>query len=263
MTVTALITGGAGEIATLARPLLRERGWRLRLLDTSPPAAPLHDDETHVAASILDEDALERAARGADVVIHLAAFRRERPWADILSVNIDGTRAVLAAAERAGVRRVLLASSVHAVGFAEPDAVAAQEVALPRPDTYYGVSKAAMEALGSLYADQYGMSVVSARIVNATAAPQNPVGRVCWFSPGDAARLFAATAALDRPGHHVVWGISAGGASRFPLAAGRRIGYEPEDDATLPGDLEGMVASTADAPLGGAFASWPLGEPMD
>ncbi|WBU38849.1 NAD-dependent epimerase/dehydratase family protein [Homoserinibacter sp. YIM 151385] len=260
MAITAVITGGSGEIASLLRPRLLARGWRLRLLDTAPLPTPAGDGETAVEASILDDAALDGALAGADLLVHLAAFRAERAWADILSANIDGTRAVLEAAVRQGVRRVLLASSIHAVGFAGLEATAAPGPLLPRPDSYYGVSKAALEALGSVFADQHGLSVVSARIVNATAAPDDAArDRVAWFSPDDAARLVDAVSRLEEPGHRIVWGVSAGGAPWFDLGPGRAIGYEPQDDASRRGDLE------ADLPehVGHPFTRWPLGEPMD
>ncbi len=257
MTVTALITGGAGEIAGLTRPLLRERGWRLRLLDVSPPTTALSSGEEYIAASLLDDNTLDAALVGADVMIHLAAHRSERSWSDLLALNIDGTQRVLEAARRARVRRVLLASSVHAVGFTGYGDIAVRKVLVPRPDTYYGVSKAALEALGSVYADRFGMSIVSARIVNATGVPEGVSGRVAWFSPHDAARLFAAVAALQVPGHHIVWGVSAGGATIFPLEPGHAIGYHPEDDATLPGDLDSLDLR---ALVGAEFATSPLGQ---
>ena len=258
MSITALITGGSGEIAGFTRPFLRERGWHLRLLDLARPS-DLHDDEVWVEASILDEDAVEEAARGADVVIHLAAHRTERSWADILSVNIDGTQRVLAAAQRAGVTRVLVASSVHAVGFVPQLGSADAEVLVPRPDTYYGVSKAAGEALASVFADKHDMSIVSARINNATEHPEGEVGRIAWWAPADAARLFAAVAALDRPGHHIVWGVSRGAGRWFPLGPGRAIGYDPQEDATRSGDGTGEVPYRVG---GDHFPAWPLGEPM-
>ncbi|WP_235833381.1 NAD-dependent epimerase/dehydratase family protein [Glaciibacter flavus] len=65
---------------------------------------------------------------------------------------MDGTQKVLAAARRAGVRRVLLASSVNAVGFVPYGRLSADQVLVARPDTYHGVSKAALEALGNVYA---------------------------------------------------------------------------------------------------------------
>jgi uronate dehydrogenase len=252
MPTTALITGAAGRIGTMVRPLLRERGWRLRLLDVAPPPEPAPDEDV-VVGSFLDRAVLDPALQGADVLVHLAAHASERPWSEILSLNIDGTRIALEAARDAGVRRVLLASSIHAVGFLPFAPVAGTP--LPRPDSYYGVSKAASELLGSLFADRYGMSVVTARIVYAAPEADGPRGRVVWFSPADQARLIAAVAALEAPGHHVVWGASRGAERLFDLGPGRAIGFDPQDDVVQPGDLEQLPAH-----LGGEFTELPLGE---
>lgn len=91
---------------------------------------------------------MAEAMRGADAVIHLAGIASEAPWVDLLRVNIDGTRIVLEAAREAGVRSVLLASSIHAAGFLLSAEVADSSALVPRPDSYYGVTKAAMESLG-------------------------------------------------------------------------------------------------------------------
>ena len=251
------MTGGSGLIATNTRPLLAELGWQLRLLDATAPEVPPGPNEEFVEASILDRDAVEAACRGVDLVIHLAALSSERPWADILSVNIDGTQRVLDAAQRAGVTRVLFASSVHAVGFLPLSEAADDEVSLPRPDTYYGVSKAAGEALASLFADRFGMTIVSARIISASTEPLPERGRVFWFSPADVVRLFVAVSQLEGPGHRIVWGVSRGGDGVVDLSAGRAIGFDPVDDETAPGgdnELPGFIGGTfTELPLGGSW----------
>lgn len=254
-----VVTGGSGNVASMVRPHLRERGWYVRLLDTRPPAAELGPGESFVPGSILDDAALDTAMRAdggsVDLVVHLAAHAGERSWEDILEVNVDGTRRVLEAALRAGVRRVLVASSVHAVGYTPLGAVLDADLAPVRPDTYYGFSKAAGEALAGLYADRYGMSIVSARIVIAVPAPWNPLSRIGWLSGADAARLVEASARLEEPGHHVVWGVSRAGGRWFPLEAGRRIGFDPVDSAELPGDGDGPFEPLA----GFDFPRIPLG----
>ena len=78
------------------------------------------------------------------------------------------------AARRAGVPRVVFASSNHAVGF-HPAVDPVPDDLPPRPDTYYGVSKVAGEALGSLFHDRYGLDVVCLRIGTCFAsAPRTP-----------------------------------------------------------------------------------------
>ena len=262
-----VVTGASGRIGRRVVPLLRRPGRVLRLVDLEVPedAVAASDDlalgaiEWH-HASIEDDEAIGRAVDGADAVVHLAALASERPWADLLRVNIDGTQKVLEAARTAGVGRVFLASSVHAFGFADVADAAQDQPLLPRPDTYYGVSKAAVEALGSLYADRFGMSVVTARICHFAPDP-GPGGTlglslVQWFSVDDAVRLIEAALAVDDGRHHLVWGVSANAPARFSLAAGRAIGYEPQDDAVRVATLRDGAAPAMPAPagpLGGMF----------
>ncbi|TGV43279.1 NAD(P)-dependent oxidoreductase, partial [Mesorhizobium sp. M2D.F.Ca.ET.160.01.1.1] len=92
------------------------------------------------------------------VVVHLAAYPEEAPWETIFPLNYALTYAVLEAARRAGVRRVVFASSVQAVGF-HPIEKTINHTVRPRPSGYYGVSKVMGEALASLYADKHGLSV--------------------------------------------------------------------------------------------------------
>ncbi|MFI8523111.1 NAD-dependent epimerase/dehydratase family protein [Promicromonospora sukumoe] len=224
------ITGAAGRIGRAVAPFLRNPGRELRLLDRAVPA-DRDERDRWFTGDITEPGALDDAFRGADLVVHLAAHPWERPWPEILAVNIDGTQKVLDAAHEAGVPRVLLASSIHAVGYATPDEAGADDVLVPRPDTFYGVSKAAGEALGSVYADRFGMTVVSARICAFNTEVGEGRALAQWLSPADAARLVEAAAALDRPGHHIVWGVSDNAPGWFPLGPGHAIGFHPQDDA--------------------------------
>ena len=229
---TILITGAAGGVGGLLRPRLAKPGRTLRLLDLAEiEAGP---GEEAVTASVTDLAAMERACAGADAVIHLAGIPTEAPWRQILDVNINGTYTAFEAARRAGVPRVVFASSNHAVGFHTPDEYPLPEDAPIAPDTYYGVAKAAGEALGSLYHDRYGLDVISVRIL--TCFPELPSLRALssWLSPDDAGRLFEACLTAPSPGYRVVYGVSAntrGGESWVSLAGARELGYVPQDDA--------------------------------
>lgn len=139
-----LITGAAGGVGTLMRPRLARAGRVLRLLDIAPlPAAAPGEQVETVRASVGDLDAMRQACTGVDVVIHLGGLSTEHPWDQVLETNINGTYTVFEAARRAGVPRVVFASSNHAVGFHPNDGAVAEDYAFPRPDTFYGVSKVA------------------------------------------------------------------------------------------------------------------------
>ena len=213
------LTGAAGGIGTiLARDLRRE----LRLLDIRPaPGCRLLD--------IRDLAAVEEAFAGVDAVIHLGAIPTEAPFEEILDHNLTGTYNVLEAARRRGVRRVVFASSNHVTGmYRRSDRIGPDDPV--RPDTYYGVSKAFGEALGRLYAEKWGVSVVCLRIGTCIERPLNTRHLSTWLSPRDAVALFEA--ALDAPlEFRIVYGMSANTRGWWDMASARALGYQPQDDA--------------------------------
>lgn len=184
MTQRILITGAAGGVGTLMRPRLAADDRILRLLDIADLPAPADGEQTEIIkASITDMDAMEKACAGVDAVIHLGGHSLEQVWSKILDVNINGTYVVLEAARRQGVKRVVLASSNHAVGYVKKEDGEAGDYEFPRPDTNYGVSKVAVEALGSLYADRYGLDVICVRIGSCFEKPKDVRMLSTWLSP--------------------------------------------------------------------------------
>jgi uronate dehydrogenase len=258
MTERILITGAAGAIGSMLRPRLARAGRTLRLLDVAALAADAGEEV--VAGSVTDMDAMVAACAGVSAVVHLGGLSREAPWAEILEHNINGTYTALEAARRAAVPRVVFASSNHAVGFRPVDEDAG-EYLYPRPDTYYGVSKAAGEALGSLYHDRYGLDVICLRIGSCAERPVNARALATWLSPDDCGRLIEAALSAPSPGFRVVWGISANTRGRWSLAEARALGYEPQDDAEAYADSVPPAAGLETVYLGGDFCSPALDAP--
>jgi len=255
---TILITGAAGGIGTMLRPRLARPDRTLRLLDiadmTAGPA------EEVVRASVTDMAAMTAACRGASAVIHLASISGEASWDDILKLNIQGTYVAFEAARRAGVPRVIFASSNHAVGFSPRESFPVPDYAFPAPDTYYGVSKVAGEALASLYHSRYGLDAICLRILTCADRPADIRALSTWLSPDDAGRLFEACLTAPSPGFRVAYGVSANTRGGFvSLAEARALGYEPRDDAEAYAAQVIAAAGEPDpddpvlAHLGGAF----------
>jgi len=232
-----LLTGAAGRIGTVLRRGLPERGWSVRGLDVAPAPEERFGEEW-LAADVTDLGAVTDAAAGTSAIVHMAGISGESTWRAVSLANIEGTYAVLEAARRAGVRRVVLASSNHATGFTPRPAegLLREEDAPPRPDTYYGVTKVAMEALGSLYADRYGLDVVCLRIGSAFAEPTTTRQLAIWLSPVDTVALVDAALRAPSPGFAVVWGVSANTRIWWDLSAARALGYRPTDDAEVYAD---------------------------
>jgi uronate dehydrogenase len=231
---TVLLTGAAGRIGTWLRGGLPERGWAMRSVDVVP-VPDVRPGEEQVVADVTDLGAMVDATQGASAVVHMAGISGESTWPAISHANIQGTYCVLEAARLAGVGRVVLASSNHATGFTpRPGAGLLTEAdAPPRPDTYYGVAKVTLEALGSLYADRYGLDVVCLRIGSAFPEPTSTRQLSTWLSPADTVSLVDAALTAPSPGFAVVWGVSANTRNWWDLTAARALGYEPADDAEV------------------------------
>jgi uronate dehydrogenase len=261
-----LLTGAAGMIGRMVRPLLAADGWEVHCLDRDP-----NGDPAVAAIDVLDSDALDAATVGCGSVVHLAGIPGEAPLAQILEANVQGTQAVLDAALRRGIRRVVLASSNHAVGMWEREADVDLQVDIrPRPDTFYGVAKVAAEALGQLYADRFGLEVVSLRIGSCLPQPRNRRELATWLSPGDAARLLMASLSGEVRGHVIAYGVSANTRGWWDLSTARKLGYDPQDDAeafadSLPNEGRARRSRTGVEPppaperVGGPLTSIPLG----
>ena len=232
---TILITGAAGQIGAMLRPRLASPDRTLRLLDIAPLTAG--PGEETVQASVTDLDAMTAACQGADAVIHLGGLAGEEPWERILDININGGYVAFEAARRAGVGRVIYASSNHAVGFAPRASFPVPDYAFPAPDTFYGVSKVAVEGLAAMYHHRHGMDAICVRILTCIERPVTARALSTWLSPDDAGRLFEACLTAPRPGYRVIFGVSANTRGGWvSLKEARSLGYEPRDDAEVYAD---------------------------
>jgi uronate dehydrogenase len=224
---TVLITGAAGDVGThLARELSGK--YKFRLSDRRPlkPAK----GQAFVKADISKMADAMRITKGVDAIVHLGGYSVEGPWEAILQANIIGCYNVFEAARRNGVKRILFPTSNHATGFYRRDYTIDHRV-YPKPDSRYGVSKVFGEALGSLYADKYGMQVFMMRIGNVNPGPIDKRRLSIWFSPRDLAQLVAI--GIDHPGIHfeIVYGVSGNKRSWYDNSNATRLGYQPLDDS--------------------------------
>ncbi|WP_432038785.1 NAD-dependent epimerase/dehydratase family protein [Streptomyces cucumeris] len=260
---TVLLTGAAGGMGTWMRELLPQYGYELRLFDL----VPVEGAPDAITADLADEGALRKAVRGVDAIVHLAGISVESTFEKILRANIEGTHRVYEAAREAGVRRVVFASSNHAVGFT-PRPAADGDPAIPvgtrhRPDTFYGLSKAFGEDLGSYYWDKYGIETVAIRIGSCDPEPLTVRALSTWLSPADAARLLHAALSAEEVGFRVVYGSSANTRLWWDLSSAYELGYEPQDDAEVyAGKLiaeqgELVPGDPATDRLGGDFCTNP------
>lgn len=224
-----LVTGAAGQIGARLRKLLKGVYPRIRWSDIRRPA-DLAADEEFVVADLSDYAQVETIVAGIDGIAHFGGYSIEGDWPTILSANIVGCRNLFEAAYRGGVKRVVFASSNHAVGFYPRDKKIGVDVTV-RPDSRYGISKAFGEALGAFYADKHGLSVTCLRIGNVGDQPIDKRRLSIWLKPEDLVQLLRI--GLEHPDIHfeVFYGCSDNEAAWWDNSNARRFGYRPQGRA--------------------------------
>ncbi len=237
------VTGARGTVASLLLPKLR----CVLPLSLSDVAAGEVDGLPVEAVDLLDFGARLQAMKGCDAVLHLAiASGRQFPDrtaapdaisafdAATLEVNTIGTHHLFEAARRAGVRRVVLMSSLTLLqGY--PTAVERAEPNLsPRPAKLYAVTKWFGEEIGALYHRQFGLEVIVLRLGQPYPLGTDHDRRALATAEG---RQFAVhrddlcagvLAALATPMAHGVFNlVSRGEPYSLDLSHGARMGYAP------------------------------------
>jgi NAD+ dependent glucose-6-phosphate dehydrogenase len=237
-----LITGARGDIGRCLTEGLRDR-YELRLHNRTPESDP--DGFEHVTAEIADYEQVRPMLNGVDTVIHLAANPSPSgDWESILNDNIIGTRNILEAAREGGCRRVIFASSNHAMGMYDRDGEWPIYTTMPvRPDSLYGASKVIGEVLGRYYHDAFGLSVINLRIgwfaERPWMAAEQPIGRGMWLSPRDAVNVCIGAIETAVP-FGIYYAVSENPDRRWDITNTMvDLGYRPVDrwDETL-GEVE-------------------------
>jgi uronate dehydrogenase len=225
--LSVVMTGGAGRVGSALREVLAPQLKHLRVVDLAEPER-LAPNETFLRADISKLDQLLPAFEQVDAILHLAGLPGERSLDQIVRVNVLGASNVYEAARLTGIRRVVLGSSNHVVGFYPRHQKVGSDIAM-RPDGLYGLSKCWAELTAGLYHDKFGIRSLVIRIGNAQAQPTSPRALEIWISPRDLAQL--TLIGLTHPDVHftTVYGVSGGGGSWWDNSVAERLGYTPRD----------------------------------
>jgi uronate dehydrogenase len=227
-----LLTGAAGKLGAVLRPALRSKAAFLRSSDIKPMPDEGATNEELVVADLSDPSAAARLVQGIDAIVHFGGISLEADYDSISSVNLNGTYYLYEAARQAGVKRVVFASSNHAVGFYEQLQVI--DASVPqRPDTLYGLSKAFGENLARLYWDKHGLETVCIRIGSSFPEPIDRRMLLTWLSFRDLVQLVERSLTAPRVGHLVVYGISDNYGTFWDNRLAGILGYRPEDSSEV------------------------------
>ncbi|MFG6455521.1 NAD-dependent epimerase/dehydratase family protein [Roseateles sp. BYS96W] len=224
-----LLTGAAGTLGRMLRPRLKRYCQTLRVSDIAA-MDPAAEGEEVVVARLEDEAAMYELLRGVDAVLHFGGVSIEKPFSTVLPANIVGAYNLYEAARRHGTKRIIVASSNHVTGFyGQGETIPAHVV--PRPDSYYGLSKAFGENLAQFYFDRHGLETVSVRIGSCVPAPEDRRHLSSWLSHDDLERLLVAALSAPVVGHSIVYGVSDNRTTWWHNDQSRHVGYRPQDSS--------------------------------
>lgn len=259
-----VLTGAAGRLGSYLREPLTKLADQLVSSDIAADIGKLYPGESYVQADLAELAQITALLEGADMVVHFGAVPDEAPFETILGPNIIGAYNIWEAAYRNGVRRVVYASSIHAVGmYPKTERIGTQ---VPhRPDGFYGLAKCFAEDLARLYWDRRNIEAVCLRILSA-ARVSNPRAVGSWLSYDDLIHLVER--AIDTPvtGFTVIYGVSDNDRAPVDNSAAAYLGYRPKDNAEeFAAEVfaeAGPLDPTDPAHMchGGPFASVPIGQ---
>lgn len=258
-----VLTGAGGRLGSYLREPLSKMCDELVSTDWVEDIDTLYPGESYFKADLGSLEQMEAVLEDADMVVHFGAIGDEAAWDAILHSNIIGAYNVWEAAARKGLRRVVYASSIHAVGMYPKTQRIDTEVP-HRPDTYYGLAKCFAEDLGSLYWDKKGIESVHLRILSA-AQVNNPRSLGTWLSYDDLIHLVERAITTPITGFSIVYGVSNNDRATVDNHKASFLGYRPKDNAEQFSKAVLAEATPADPTdpgqmcQGGPFASVEIG----
>ena len=259
-----VLTGAAGRLGSYLREPLSKLADVLVSTDIVEDIGELYEGEEYQRADLSKLDAMLTVTAGADMIVHFGAIGDEAPFDDILNANIIGAYNVWEAAYKNGVRRVVYASSVHAIGMHDRTAGIGLD-APHKPDTYYGLAKCFAEDLASLYWDKRGIESVCMRIFSC-AQVTNARALGTWLSYDDLIHLVEQSINTPVTKFTVVWGVSNNDRCPVDNSKAAYLGYRPKDNAEQFAQEILVDAPALDLHdpehlyLGGPFAAVELGD---
>jgi len=258
-----VLTGAVGRLGSVLREPLSKLCDELISSDILDAPDRLFENERFIKADLGNLDEIVSLLEGADMVVHFGAIGDEAPFETLLAPNFIGAYNIWEAAHRNQVRRVIYASSIHAVGMHKKTDFIGID-APHRPDTFYGLAKCFAEDLASLYWDKRGIESVCMRILScATVTNSRAVGS--WLSYDDLIHLVERSISTPITGFSIVYGVSNNDRAPVDNSKARHLGYHPKDNAeefakeiyAKDGPLDPHDA--ANTHHGGPFASVELG----
>jgi uronate dehydrogenase len=258
-----VLTGAAGRLGSYLREPLSKMADQLVSSDIVADIGKLYVGETYVRADLANYGEILSLLEDADMVVHFGAIVDEAPFETLWGPNFIGAYNIWEAAYQHKVRRVVYASSIHAVGMYEKTEFIGTDVP-HRPDTFYGLAKCFAEDLARMYWDKRQVEAVCLRIIScAQVTSTRALGT--WLSYNDLVHLVEQAVNTPIVGFTVVYGVSNNDRVGVDNSKASFLGYRPRDNAEQFAEKilrDAPVANLNDQSQmchGGAFAAVTLG----
>jgi len=258
-----VLTGAGGRLGSYIREPISKICESLVSSDIKEDIGKLYKNEQYVKANISIYDEIEPIIKDATIVCHFGAIVDELPFNELLGPNFIGSYNVWEASKKHKVKRVIYASSIHAVGM-NPRTVTLKPDTPHRPDSFYGLAKCFTEDLAKMYFEKNGVEAVCLRI--ASCAPVNTLrGLSSWLSYNDLIQLVIRSIETSYTGFTTLYGVSNNDRKNVDNTDASHIGFHPKDNAEVyaekifKSDLGDEMSDVGNQCHGGAFASTELG----
>jgi uronate dehydrogenase len=224
-----LVTGASGHLGGMLFNSLEKIGYK-NLIGTDLRKKNIKKNKKFILANLKNFEAIIKMTKGVHAIVHFGAIPIEDTQQNILNNNIIGTYNLFEAARINKIKRVIFASSNHAIGF-HRRTTKLNETSTQRPDSHYGLSKAFGEDLSRLYADKFNIKSMCIRIGSCLKIPEDRRHLSTWISYEDLTQLVDIGIKHKSIHHEIVYGASRNKKSWWNNARALKLGYKPKDSA--------------------------------
>ena len=229
MNKKVLVTGASGHLGGMLFRSLADLGYK-NLLGTDLKKKNIKKNQKFILANLKNFKTTVKMTKDTHAIVHFGAIPIEDSQHNILHNNIIGTYNLFEAARINKVKRIIFASSNHAIGF-HRRTTRLNELSTQRPDSHYGLSKAFGEDLSRLYADKFNIKSMCIRIGSCLKTPEDRRHLSTWISYEDLTQLVNIGIKHKSIHHEIVYGASGNKKSWWNNSKAYKLGYKPKDSA--------------------------------
>ena len=224
-----LVTGASGHLGGMLFKSLADLGYK-NLKGTDLKKKNIRKNQKFILGNLKNLKSIINMTKGIYAIVHFGAIPIEDTQLNILQNNIIGTYNLFEAARINGVKRIIFASSNHAIGFHRRTKKLNQH-SNQRPDSHYGLSKAFGEELSRFYADKFNIKSMCIRIGSCLKVPEDRRHISTWISYNDLTQLVDIGIKHKSIHHEIVYGASKNKKSWWNNSRAYQLGYKPVDSA--------------------------------